>query len=632
MSELDATKALDSLPTDQKDALYRELLMKRLSNRNQLRQWCKTFISVDLADCTVSRYATSNPLDMVWDIYEFCLLAEVDENLDPQNRFYIAGRSSQKTLSTAVLQILLPLHFGRSFTHFGGTQDQARRAYIYAKSFLSKKYVSDFLKTEPTQQSTIFTVNQEDVLLEILSISPMAVQGPHSPVVSLDELGSLSPDKIRAYGDVAGIPIYTKDGKPWIKFGISSRKGKHTIIETEYDNRQKSGTIFKFWTVLENTARCPDSLSGTEPLEMYVNPIENKVMLEKEFIEFSESKPNEAAKFDKVMARDKCITCPLAAQCGGDLKNQTSTAKTLRPARATIQQFKGASSLEWWLSQSMSMTPSAEGAVFPKFKREAFEKTPNEIYEIFMGEPAGADITEDRLIEVMIAAGVKRFAGLDHGYTHPEALVVVYEDSRGNAYIMASIEIAGLEPQEVIDMVRTAHNKYKFTVLYPDTEAPSINKAIQNAKPRICRVHTDFKKDIEKGITAIRGKLSPTVGHTKLFGVKGSVDTMTTNFEKYHYATDSAGKLTDDVVDVEDDSMAALRYIAQNRWESTGRMIIGKDTAIKETPDETKVRQNQAIADSQTNWLKKEIAKSIQTGGDVPPTTKAKSGGGFWGF
>ncbi len=307
---------LSSLTEAEQDAVTRLLLFQKLQNKEQLRLWLIKFLDVDLADQTISRFATSNPLDMVWDIYQFCADDKNDEPLDLR---YIAGRASQKTLSLAALKVILPLHFKRSVVHFGGTVTQAKRAYTYFKKFVMRPYVRDYLKSEPTQQKTLFMIDGEEIEIEILSISTMAVQGAHAPVVSLDELASLAPDKIKAYDDVSGIPTYTHDGKPWIKFGISSRKGAYTVIEREYEEKDKTGTIFKFWSVLENTQKCPDSISGTQKHTYYANAFENKTLSVEQYNNLSEM---DKTKFDKIVARENCFSCPLSAVCGGDLKNK----------------------------------------------------------------------------------------------------------------------------------------------------------------------------------------------------------------------------------------------------------------------------------------------------------------------
>lgn len=594
------------------------MVLQPIETKEALHLWLKFYLNVDLADCTVSRFATSNPLEMVWQVYQFCADKTNDE---PKIVRFIAGRSSQKTLSDAVLAVILPLHFKRGVVHFGGTVAQANRAYTYFRKFVSRPYIKDYLKDDPTQKKSTFVVDGEEVEVEILSISPMSVQGPHQPVVSIDELASLSPDKMVAYQDVEGVPVYTHDGKPWINVGISSRKGKYTVIEREYEERDKNGIKFEFWTVLENTQRCPDEISGIIPTIMHVSVTENVALSDADFQKLSD---NEKAKFETVNAMDKCLKCPLATICAGDLKKQTSTCRTLRPVKSVMQEFKGASSLEWFLSQKMSMTPSGEGMVYSRFKRELFEKTPREIYTIFKGEDPGHDISEDVLIQEMVKAGVRRYAGIDHGHTHPTSIVVVYEDGVGNAFIMKVHEQVQLEPPQVVELVSNLRERYRFTVLYPDTAAPAINKMLS----KVVRVHDDFTKKVESGIAGIRSKIAPMTGGTKLYGLEGNCEPLIKNFEKYHYAYDTDGRLTDTPVKEDDDSLDALSYISQNIWISRPQIIIPTDK--NESAPGT---MEGDIKQQYENWLNIEIRKATSQAGGVDNKVHGSKKGGFnWGI
>lgn len=611
-------KDLNNLSDAEKEAVSKVLLRQRLVTKEQLRLWLIRYLGVDLADCTVSRFATSNPLDMVWDIYQFCADDTRDEPIDLR---YIAGRASQKTLSLAALKVLLPLHFKRPVVHFGGTVAQAKRAYTYFKKFVMRPYVRDHLKSEPTQQKTIFVVDGEEIEIEILSISTMAVQGAHAPVVSLDELASLAPDKIKAYEDVDGIPVYTQDGKPWIKFGISSRKGAYTIIEREYEDRDKTGTVFKFWTVLENTQKCPDSISGTQNYSYYANALENKVATKEELDNFSDM---EKTKYELVKAKKGCFTCPLKAVCAGDLKKQTSTCKTLRPTKAVIQEFKQAE-LQWFLSQKMSMTPSLEGLVFPKFKKDIFEKTPTEIYEIFTGEKASREYQEEELISIMLAKGCKAYAGLDHGHTDPAAIVIIYEDGVGTVYIMRVYAQTGLDPEQLRDKVLELQDKYKFTHLYPDTSQPAINDLIRKA--RRVKVVDDFDKkgQIENGITLIRQKIAPNVGGTKIYGLKGNCDFFTKEMEKYHNEEDAAGNILDNPADEFNHSIDALRYAAINRWDKGSRVMGSTQQTVQV---ETKDQYAEKVVQKNQNWLLEKINEATE--GQNPTVKKSKNKGTMW--
>ncbi len=608
---------LSSLTEAEQDAVTRLLLFQKLQNKEQLRLWLIKFLDVDLADQTISRFATSNPLDMVWDIYQFCADDKNDEPLDLR---YIAGRASQKTLSLAALKVILPLHFKRSVVHFGGTVTQAKRAYTYFKKFVMRPYVRDYLKSEPTQQKTLFMIDGEEIEIEILSISTMAVQGAHAPVVSLDELASLAPDKIKAYDDVSGIPTYTHDGKPWIKFGISSRKGAYTVIEREYEEKDKTGTIFKFWSVLENTQKCPDSISGTQKHTYYANAFENKTLSVEQYNNLSEM---DKTKFDKIVARENCFSCPLSAVCGGDLKKQESTCRTLRPVKSVIQEFKQ-SELQWFLSQKMSLTPSLEGLVFSRFKRDLFEKTPAQIYEIFMGEKAPENFSEESLINLMLSKGCKAYAGLDHGYTDPAVLITIYEDGNGNIYIMNVFAQSGLDPEQLSQEVHRLHERYRFTHLYPDTSQPAINEYIKSKKRIKVVDNFDKKGQIENGITLIRQKITPTSGGTKFYGLKGNCDFFVNEMEKYHNEEDSSGAMTDTPADEFNHAIDALRYAAINRWTSKKRVLGAEQPRLEE---ETKDQYVSKVQKQNGNWLVDKINEASNGSGGIK---KSRNKGSIW--
>jgi len=612
---------LTGLTAQEKHEFSKAFVCQRLNTKEDLKHWLIYYLDVDLADCMVSRYATSTPLDMVWDLYKFCV--EKDSDSEPLSTFYIAGRGSQKTLSCAVLQILLPLHFKRGMVHLGGTEDQANRAYSYFKKFVNKPYISDYLIDKPKISKTTFLVDGQEIDVEILPLTESSVQGPHSPVVSIDELASLAPNKLAAYPSIAGIPVYTHDGKPWVKFGISSRKGRYTIIETEYDERHKTGAVFKFWTVLENTKQCPDSISGTEPLTMYVDIFENKAILESEYMEIEEI---EKEKYQKVEARKGCFTCPLRAVCGGDLKRQNSTCRSLKPVAATIQDFK-MSPTEWFLSQRMSLQPSSEDLVYSKFKRHEFEKTPREIYTIFSGKDPG-DITESQLIDLMSKAGVKKYAGVDHGYTHPFAIVIVFEDQVGNVYIVKSYEMSGLEPPEIVETIVKLKEKYGFTHVYPDTASPSINKMIS----KVVSVGDKFTKSPLDGIALIRDRMCPPMGGTKFYGLKGNVDSLVNNMEKYHFSYDSSGKLTDKPVKEFDDSHDALSYAAQNRWQRSKPIVTAdNEKAYYGTKEKQSIDGfREDVQKQHTNWLSKQISSEAKEQGGGTGVKSSKSKGFFW--
>jgi len=50
-----------------------KLLLTPCKTRLELKNWIHYHLGLDLPDCTVSRYADSNPLDSIWQIYDICV-------------------------------------------------------------------------------------------------------------------------------------------------------------------------------------------------------------------------------------------------------------------------------------------------------------------------------------------------------------------------------------------------------------------------------------------------------------------------------------------------------------------------------------------------------------------------------
>jgi hypothetical protein len=71
-----------------------KLFFKPCDTRADLKAWIKYFLGLDLPDYTVSRYADSNPLDIIWEIYRICVHKKNPENVE--ELLVVAGRGSGK--------------------------------------------------------------------------------------------------------------------------------------------------------------------------------------------------------------------------------------------------------------------------------------------------------------------------------------------------------------------------------------------------------------------------------------------------------------------------------------------------------------------------------------------------------
>jgi len=54
----------------QKIEMRKRLLFTICETKEELQQFIKTFLKLDLPDCTVDEMSTSNPMESVWQIYQ----------------------------------------------------------------------------------------------------------------------------------------------------------------------------------------------------------------------------------------------------------------------------------------------------------------------------------------------------------------------------------------------------------------------------------------------------------------------------------------------------------------------------------------------------------------------------------
>ena len=59
----------------------KKLLLKKCNNRAEVKAWIKHFLNLDLPDTIVSRYATTTPLDIVYEIYKICVLNDNPDDI-----------------------------------------------------------------------------------------------------------------------------------------------------------------------------------------------------------------------------------------------------------------------------------------------------------------------------------------------------------------------------------------------------------------------------------------------------------------------------------------------------------------------------------------------------------------------
>ncbi len=73
------------------------LLLTPCKTKDEFQNWIRYFLDIDLPSQTVSRFADTNPLDAIWEVYKICVLRE--NPADIQELLYVASRGAGKCVA-----------------------------------------------------------------------------------------------------------------------------------------------------------------------------------------------------------------------------------------------------------------------------------------------------------------------------------------------------------------------------------------------------------------------------------------------------------------------------------------------------------------------------------------------------
>ena len=152
-------------------------------------------------------------------------------------------------------------------------------------------------------------------------------------------------------------------------------------------------------------------------------------------------------------------------------------------------------------------------------------------------------------------------AGLDFGYTHPTAFVVIgiIED---NYYVIDEIYRHKMTSADIIDAVKDKAEAYNFDAIYCDTARPEI---IEDMK-RAGLPARESIKDVFDGIMWVKS----LIGKEKIFV---STDCVYTLREFDSYIWDSGSEIKEIPIKINDDCMDAMRYALYSDRAKTQTII-----------------------------------------------------------
>lgn len=542
----------------------RKLLLTPCKTREEFKAWIKYFLGLELPDVTVSRYSDTNPLDAIFEVYDICVNRNNPQNI--KELLFVAGRGSGKTLGMAIAEFMILLHDQRDVVHVGAILNQAERCYAYQKSFFYNKKIKPLIMPPdiPEEQrilekanmsKSIFNLNGSKVTLEVLPCTLKACNGPHVPLVVVDEIDTVSGEGLKAFKEISGM-LDSKGGKLALRVGISTRKSRYGLMNKQIENAEAEGRTIRRWTAFEFTERCDDKRSGTKEIDLYVNQDKLDVLTKEEYEKRDKSKQQEYVHYK---GYEGCAKCPLFAICLTDAKKQTSKSPMLKTLDELVQKVRSEGA-DWALAQLMNLKPSVEGIIYREFDEKIHVKTWNEMWLILTGKEFPGQCTHDIFVRKCHEMQLPCYAGIDWGFSAPNTVVFFFMDKRDNVYVVRTDGMTHISTPAWIHHIKTKyHTMYRVQLYVPDQADQG---AIQEMQKAGLPVSSSAKKEaIMTGIQVIKKLLKvPGSSEAKLFLSKETCQHLINEFSLYHYKLDAAGLVTDQPDTENDHWLDALRY------------------------------------------------------------------------
>lgn len=575
---------------------------KPCKSKADLHNWIIAYLDLDMPDAIIDPESNSSPMDMIWEVYNAAIW-ENDKLSEAAQFMFYSARAAFKTLSAAILELLMIVHAKRNVVHMAAIEEQARKCQDYVKGFFARPYFRDFIvgdnlrtiemvryekigsKSEQnlTQKewAKLTTADQAkyaivDLKIEIAICTMTGSNSKHSTFMVVDEVDVVPNEK--AYKQAKMIPD-PADGKMPITVYISTRKTSIGLVQREIDEADETGLQIRHWNLIDVTEKCPPERHRPDlpKLPIYRNNADLKAISQEAYDKLI---PAEKEKYDKDQGYTGCLeNCRLFAVCRGRLADkQTSKSKLLKPVIATQGAFrKLAGDTDLAKAELMCWKPSSEGLIYPRLDPDIHVLTAGQIAEKITGEPYPENFTKEDLIKLFFMRKIRIDGGMDFGFTHNFSVVTAAIDGR-RAFVFDVIEVAELElPQQI------HHCKQRISAwnpqIWPDMASPQNIRAFHRAGFNM-RKWKKGPDTVIGGIEIVRTKLRPPMSEPELYFLKDDgVSVLVKKLQKYHKKQDAAGRWMDEPDKVDDDCVDALRYLIMNVFAPKGKIVSGREVA-----------------------------------------------------
>lgn len=663
------------------DDVLRRAMFVPCQSMEDLHTWICVYLGLNLPDMIVDDESNTSPMQMIWEVYK----KAIDNNDETFSRVMsYASRDSFKTLGAAILEVLAVFHLDRDVAHMAAIKPQAQKAMSYVKGFFRLPYLRDYLLTSNESMTRIswysndvtgdyYTAAAYAQMLEAdknkltpheryINIVICTMQGAnseHVPFFVVDEVDVVPKQNQAAYQEAKSIPSMF-DGKEPITLLTSTRKFAFGNVQRELDKALDTGLVVRHWNIIDVTERCPPSrhLPEEPKIPIWVKRDVFSSISQENYDALASEKRQDYVKMDGYAG---CLqNCKLFAMCRGNLatkqREHPKDARgqfterprpLLKSLRFTTTKFNELT-LDMARAQLMCWQASQEGLIYPYLDREKHLLKPHQIAKKLGGETYSDTMTYESLIHLMQGRDGRWVAGVDFGYTHNFAVVLMYVDGF-RAFVVGVWTEPKLDPAQKLDLLDRTIKPFNPTI-FADTEQPDMISFMKKNGYR-CRDWSKKPGSVLGGIESVRYKLMPgIIGDPQLYfvqdapGVNAHVDVL----KLYHWELGADGKPTDQpdevVMDdgegnkILDDDCDALRYAVMNTFANRGRIMAPGDEPVRvPLPHEVQSQQEQNRA-AQNEWAKQMMQQAlgynqsaeVDKVNEETPAVSGKKGGVYW--
>jgi hypothetical protein len=617
-------------------------------NKEDLHTWISVYLGFNMPDTIVDPDSNCSPMDAIWEVYKKAM-----DNDDPDfSRVMVyASRDSFKTMGAAILEVLAVIHLDRDVGHMAAVTGQARKAQSYVRKFFRMPYLRDYSKglvanTEkmefvwysndttgdcitkaqfealPDNQKMLFVEHERYIKIVVCTMA--GANSDHFPFFVVDEVDVVPKQNQAAYEEAKSIPG-AFEGKEPITVLTSTRKFAFGNVQRELDKAEKTGLVVRHWNIIDVTERCPTSRHLPEepkiPIWVYRDEFE---ALSQE--QYEGLKPEDQKKFEKDEGYAGCLkNCKLFAMCRGNLatrqKVHPKNAKNifierpmplLKSLGFTTNKFNQLSR-DMARAQLMCWEASQEGLIYNNLTKEKHVIKPYMVAEKVLGEKQREDMTPEMLLKLLTAREGRWIAGVDFGFTHNFACVLIFIDGN-RAFVVGSWSQPELDPAEKVELLERTIRDFD-PVIYPDMANADMIKFLKKHKFRV-REWEKGPGSVLGGIEAVRFKLKPgLIKDPEMFFMEGGegIQKLVDEMKMYHWELGLDGTPTDvpdevissseDGDKVWDDSCDAVRYAIMNVFANRGKISAPQD--VVKTPSAAQVAAQQKANQNQNQaWAK----------------------------